>query len=47
MAMIGYARVSSAGQSLDVQLDKLADCEKIYKEKHSATSAKRPQLKAC
>jgi DNA invertase Pin-like site-specific DNA recombinase len=47
MATIGYARVSSVGQSLDVQLDKLgqADCEKIFQEKQSGTSNKRPQLK--
>ncbi|MCC8367503.1 recombinase family protein [Xenorhabdus sp. PB61.4] len=34
MAKIGYARVSSTGQSLDIQLDKLtqADCKRIYQE---------------
>ena len=47
MANIGYARVSSVGQSLDVQLDKLKDCEKIFQEKLSGTSDKRPRLKAC
>lgn len=49
MATIGYARVSSVGQSLDVQLDKLgqAACEKIFQEKRSGTSNKRPRLKAC
>ena len=26
MALVGYARVSSAGQSLTVQLDKLVQC---------------------
>ena len=46
MARIGYARVSSAGQSLDVQLEKLAGCKKVYQEKSSA-SGKRPQLNAC
>lgn len=33
MAKIGYARVSSAGQNLDVQLEKLKDCNKIFEEK--------------
>jgi DNA invertase Pin-like site-specific DNA recombinase len=33
MAKVGYARVSSYGQSLDVQLEKLADCERIFSEK--------------
>ncbi len=49
MATIGYARVSSVGQSLDVQLDKLSDfgCEKIYQEKKSGTSSNRPELKKC
>jgi DNA invertase Pin-like site-specific DNA recombinase len=42
---IGYARVSSAGQRLDVQLDRLADCDRIYHEKASASSTKcRPEL---
>jgi DNA invertase Pin-like site-specific DNA recombinase len=47
MAHIGYARVSSVGQSLEVQLDKLRDCDKIFQEKHSAVSGKRPRLDAC
>ena len=47
MALIGYARVSSVGQSLDVQVDKLKHCKKIYKEKQSGTNQKRPELKAC
>ena len=45
MAIIGYARVSSIGQKLDVQLEKLQTqgCEKIYREKESAsTTTKRP-----
>lgn len=47
MALIGYARVSSVGQSLDVQLDKLQYCDKIFQEKKSAASGKRPRLEAC
>ena len=47
MARIGYARVSSVGQSLDVQLDKLIDCDKIYSEKTSGATADRPELQAC
>ena len=51
MALVGYARVSSVGQSLDVQLDKLNHCDKIYQEKKSGASAgapgARPQLNAC
>ena len=46
MALVGYARVSSVGQSLDVQLDKLKPCDKIYQEKKSGTG-KRSKLEAC
>lgn len=44
---IGYARVSSAGQNLEVQLNKLKDCDKIYEEKVSGTNSKRVQLEQC
>ena len=47
MAHVGYARVSSVGQSLEVQLEKLKQCDKIYQEKHSGSSGKRPRLDAC
>jgi DNA invertase Pin-like site-specific DNA recombinase len=47
MARIGYARVSSVGQSLEVQLAKLVNCDKIYREKRSGAVGKRPQLDAC
>jgi len=47
MARVGYARVSSVGQSLEVQLDKLKDCDRIYQEKKSGASNQRPQLTAC
>src|SRR3546814_19811153 len=43
----GYARVSSNGQDLAQQLAQLdaAGCTKIYREKVSAATAERPQLK--
>ena len=42
---VSYARVSSSGQKLDLQLDRLADCDRIDYEKASAASAKsRPEL---
>jgi DNA invertase Pin-like site-specific DNA recombinase len=48
MARIGYARVSSYGQSLDVQLDKLRDCDRTFQEKQSARSTEsRDQLMLC
>lgn len=53
MAKIGYARVSSTGQSLDVQLEKLTQygCTEpggeIFQEKHTGTTDNRPELKAC
>jgi DNA invertase Pin-like site-specific DNA recombinase len=49
MAIVGYARVSSVGQSLEVQLEKLktAHCTKIFQEKQSGLDTSRPQLKEC
>ena len=47
MAKVGYARVSSVGQSLDVQREKLNDCDKLFEEKRSGTTDARPQLKEC
>lgn len=47
MALIGYARVSSSGQSLDVQTEQLraAGCEKVFAEKQSGLSEEgRDQL---
>lgn len=47
MALVGYARLSSVGQSLEVQLDKLKQCHKIFQEKQSSSSGKRPRLEVC
>ena len=47
MALVGYARVSSVGQTLDVQLDKLKHCDKIFMEKRSGAKGKRPGLTDC
>ena len=48
MSIVGYARVSTIGQSLDVQLDKLKPiCDKVFQEKKSGATAQRLQLKAC
>lgn len=49
MEVVGYARVSSVVQSLDVQLEKLAKagCTRVYKEKRSGRQAEtRPELRA-
>lgn len=40
MSIVGYARVSSSSQNLDLQLEQLADagCEKVFSEKITGTS---------
>ena len=49
MTNVGYARVSTIGQSLDVQLSKLTKfgCAEIFKDKHTGTTADRPELREC
>jgi len=49
MASVGYARVSSRGQSLEVQRERLnaAGAEKLFEEKRSGVDAKRPALHRC
>ena len=47
MTKVGYGRVSSIGQSLDVQKSKLEafGCDKIFLDRHTGTTADRPKLK--
>jgi DNA invertase Pin-like site-specific DNA recombinase len=47
MTTVGYARVSSTGQDLDVQLEKLQGCDRGVMEKRSGVDAGRPELKRC
>lgn len=49
MATIGYGRVSTIGQSLEVQLEKLNNygCDKVFTEKRSGTNTGRPALQEC
>lgn len=44
--LVGYARVSTEDQSLDIQVEalKAAGCEKVFHEKLSGTTMRRPQL---
>ena len=47
--LVGYARVSSTGQDLTVQLDKLQGygCRRVFEEKVSGTTANRAELQEC
>ena len=47
MALVGYARVSSVVQSLNVQLSKLKHCDKIFMEKKSGAKGKSKGLTDC
>jgi len=46
---IGYARVSTGEQKMDLQLDAFEDagCERIYDEKTSGAAKSRPELEKC
>jgi len=46
---IGYARVSTGEQKLDLQLDALdaAECEKTYTDTISGATSSRPELDTC
>ena len=49
VTLIGYARVSTSGQDLALQLDALEQvgCERVYKDVGSGTIRRRPDLDAC
>src|SRR5260370_38939727 len=46
---IGYARVSTEDQTLDLQRDALkrAKCRQVYEEQATGKNTGRPQLEAC
>ena len=46
MAQIGYARVSTSGQTLDAQLEQLKEdgCDRVFKETMSGARSDRPEL---
>ena len=46
MKLIGYARVSTTGQTLDAQLEQLTEigCERVFRETISGARSDRPQL---
>jgi len=43
---VGYARVSTTEQSIDSQIERLSDCEKIFAEKRTGSLVERPELAA-
>jgi DNA invertase Pin-like site-specific DNA recombinase len=47
MALVGYARVGSVGQRLNVQLAKLTHCDTIFQDTKRGASTRRPSLRAC
>lgn len=46
---IGYARVSTGEQKMDLQLDALQEtgCKKVYQEEISGAAGRRPKLERC
>lgn len=49
MAKVGYARVSTVCQNLEMQVQALKKygCDKIYTEKESGANSQRPEFKLC
>jgi DNA invertase Pin-like site-specific DNA recombinase len=49
MGKIGYARVSTVDQSMDLQIDalKTVGCDRIFEEKVSGKKSDRPELVRC
>jgi len=47
VADIGYGRVSSNGQSLEIQEEKLKHCDRVFLEKKSGLNIKREELSKC
>lgn len=47
MTSIGYARISTSGQTLDAQLEQLgaAGCDSVFKETMSGARSDRPELR--
>ena len=41
---VGYARVSTTEQSIEAQLGRLSECERVFSEKLSGKTADRPEL---
>lgn len=44
---VGYARVSDPDQSIEAQVERLCDCEKIFQDKLSGSRRDRPELASC
>ncbi|KRE45518.1 recombinase family protein [Paenibacillus sp. Soil522] len=49
MTKVGYARVSTADQTMDLQIDSLkaSGCKRIFEEKVSGKKSDRPELARC
>ena len=43
---VGYARVSTTEQNIEAQIERLADCEKVFSERRTGSLVERPELAA-